>query len=159
MDSCFKIINYLDCMDIYGTDKPDLRNFIKYDVDFSLFLFKNLFKNLNIKNIKTIIINNVYNLLKIDLLLSFLNNKNIYNYFCIYVYFDKNNIYKYKIFGNLNIDFNFIKNIINYLNVTVNTFISIILLKNNFSFDILLKIRDYYCNFFNLFDKNNFYPI
>ncbi len=159
MNKCFKIIDYLSCINIYGTDKPDLRNPVKYNLDFSLFLLKNLFKNLNIKNIKTIIINNVYNLLKINLLLNYLNNKNIYSYFCIYIYFKKNNIYKYKIFGNLNIDFNFIKNIVSYLNITVNTFISIILLKKNFSFNILLELRNYYCKFFNLFNKKHFYPI
>ncbi len=158
INNLFKKISYSDSINIYGTDKPDLRNPVKYNFNFSLFLFKNLFKNFNVNNIKTIIIKNVFNILNINLIFNFLNNKNIYNYFCIYIYSKKNNIYKYKIFGNLNISDDFVKNIICYLNLSINTFISIIILNKNFNFDFLLNLRNYYCNFFNLF-KKGFYPI
>ncbi len=159
LNNFFKKISYLDSINIYGTEKPDLRNPIKYNFNFSLFLFKNLFKKFNLNNIKTIIVKNVFNILNINLIFNFLNNKNIYNYLCIYIYDKKNNIYKYKIFGNFNVDNDFIQKIICYLNIKINTFISIILLNKNFDFSFLINLRNYYCNFFNLFKKNDFYPI
>ncbi len=159
LNKSFNKISYLDSINIYGTEKPDLRNPIKYNFNFSLFLFKNLFKDFNIKNIKTIIVKNILDILNINLIFNFLNNKNIYSYFCIYIYNKKNNIYKYKVFGKLNINDDFIKKIICYLNISINTFVSIILLNKNFNFNFLLDLRNYYCNFFNLFKKDNFYPI
>ncbi len=158
INSFFKKINYIDSINIYGTDKPDLRNIVEYNFNFSLFLLKNLFKNYKIDNIKTIIINNVFDISKIDLIFNFFKIKKINKYFCIYVYNIKNKNFKYKIFGKLNIDKFCINNILLYLNVSVNTFISIILLDNYLDLNFLVEIRNYYCNFFNLF-KKGFYPI
>ncbi len=156
--NCFNKLNYIDSINNFGTDKPDLRNSVKYNFDFSLFLFKYFFKEKKIDNIKTIIINNIFNISNINLIFNFFNKKKIKNYCCIYIYNKKNNIFKYKIFGNLNINDYYIDKIFSYLNLSINTFISIILLDDNIDKKILVNIRDYYCKIFNLF-KNGFYPI
>ncbi len=155
----FKKITYYNCINKYGTDKPDLRNPIKYNINLSNFLFKNVFINENINNIKVLLIKNIINLLNFNLINKFIIDNKINNYLYIYINSFINNKYKYNICGDLNLNKNIINNILFKNNISANNFIFLILLKNNKKINLLVKIRNFFCNLFNLFNENIFFPI
>ncbi len=160
ISNLFFKINYIDCIRIYGTDKPDLRNIVKYNLDISNFFINNsLINEINLDNFKTILINNINNF-DINDINNFLNNKFILKYLYIHVVSFINGKYIYKVFGNFKIIDDLIVKILFNFNIPFNSFIIFIWLDNSFNVDFLLKIRNFFCKKFSLFlNKDSYFPL
>ncbi len=157
----FKKISYSDSLIIYGTDKPDLRNPVKFNYNLYKFLFKNYFikyKN-NYKDIKVLLIKNIINIININKIFIFFKKKKINKYLCIHFISIEKNKYFYKIYGNLDIDNSLINEMLLKNKIFINSFIIIFLIKKYNNIILFTEIRDFFCNFFKLFKKKKFYPI
>lgn len=160
LSKCFSIIDYKYSIDHYGTDKPDLRNPVKFNNKISSFLKKYFYKKY--LDILSIVLSHKYD-----------NNINYYNkimnylklyYLCDFIFikiigFERDK-FIYKLYGNnLNLSDDLIQNFILEFNICLNDLILLFffnkkLLSNDFS-----KIRNFICNLFSLFKENNYFPV
>ncbi len=158
----FLIIKYNDCLLNYGTDKPDLRNPLKFNN-----IIYNFFKKNNI--LLNIINNNIilelfvfkdklyfdFNYLNIYLL----NNFNLKDVFFIEIISFENNKYNYLKSNNfLDISDYLIQKVLFELKPNVGG-VYFIFLGNSLYIDNLLDIRNFFCDYFKLFKKDKYYPI
>ncbi len=160
LNNNFPIISYYDSIDYYGTDKPDLRNSLKFSKDISNFLINKKIIKFDLFNLKTILIKDYYNNNNFnynDMLIIFKKNK-VLNYLCIKIISNNNNKYNYKKFGNININDNLINIILLKFKIKINNFIFILLFKKNVDFNNFTNIRNFFCNQFYKF-KKGYYPI
>ncbi len=155
-----KVIKYSKCLVNYSTDKPDLRNPIKFEKNIYNFLVNNkiLFKNSNYTILSILLINKD---LKFDLndFILFLSNKNIYNIIFLKVYNFENNKFIYKWSYNYwKLDDNLTQKLLFFLKSPINC-VYFIFIGKLLVYSYLLKIRNFFCDYFKLFNKNKFIPI
>ncbi len=160
LDKKFKVIKYDDCLFKYSTDKPDLRNPIKFSNKIYNFLFINniLFSKCDNLILNIVIINKN---LKFNLndFITFLSKKNLYKIIYLKVYNFKNNKYIYEWSYNYwNLDDNLTQKMLFNLKSSKNCIYFIFIGKFLIN-SYLLKIRNFFCDYFKLFDKNKFIPL
>ncbi len=151
----FKKINYKDSINFYGTDKPDLRNPLKF-IDLSKF-----FKNINKKYKKIICLNLKLNNKNFDFnyIYKYIKNYNVYN--CFFFKIKKKLKNKFYFENNLNLkkyNNDILQKICKYLKLKEKYLIFILFFKkiNNKN---LIKIRKFFCKNFNLYLKNKYFPV
>ncbi len=157
LDKEIKVIKYNKCLLKYSTDKPDLRNPIKFSKKIYNFLYFNKILSNKFDNIilDILIVNkNLY--FNLNDFIIFLSKKNLYSIVLLEVYGFENNRYIYKWSNNYwNLNDILMQNMLFTLKSPINCFYFILigkLLINSY----LLKIRNFICDYFKLFDKNKF---
>ncbi len=162
LPNSFIKMNYFDAINNYGTDKPDLRNPIKFDFKISIF-FKNIFsdflKKKNIINIISIVVTNDIKEVNFDFFLRYLKSFNINFFFYIKVISYIKGKYLYKIYSNLPVDDGLLQKFIFQFNISINSFVFVMFCSICLKSSQLTKIRNFFCNKFNFFKKNSFYPL
>ncbi len=161
----FSLINYQDAIDNYGTDKPDLRNPLKFNKKVSDFFIK-YFNKKFLYSLSFIFKNNVINFnINIDINNKIFSYLKIYSSFCCLVSIKiisfQNNKYKYIIYdhSNLNIDDSFIQEFFLKFNLIIGNLIFLIFLNKKLLIEDLVNIRNFFCNLFFLFKKDNYFPV
>ncbi len=162
LNNSFKVIKYNDCLLKYGTDKPDLRNPLKFSrkIYKLLYKYKILYKNnLNNEIILDLFIINTNIRFDFEYLKKFLFKQNINNLFFLKVINLLKDKYIYNILYNfLNLEDKLIQRFLFKLKPVLGGIYFVIFF--NFSNKInLLNIRNFFCNYFNLFNKNIFLPL
>lgn len=163
LSNSFNLLDYKYVIDNYGTDKPDLRNPIKFNKNISNF-FKNFFlkeigKKLYILSI-VLLVNIDNNINYYNKIISYLKLYNIYNLMFIKIISFKNNEFLYKIYGDiLNLNNNVIQKFILKFNLGVGDIFFLMLFKKKLLAECLVQIRNFFCDLFNLFEKNSYFPV
>ncbi len=155
-----KIIKYNDCLIRYCTDKPDLRNPIEFKNDIYKFLIINKILNDNIDNIilYILILNNNLKFNLNDFII-FLSNKNLYEIIFLKVNDFKNSKFIYEWSYNYwKLSDDLTQNLLFYLKSSINC-IYFILIGKILLYSYLLEIRNFFCNYFKLFNKEKFIPL
>ncbi len=156
----FNLLDYKYSMDNYGTDKPDLRNPLKFNKKISNFFLSYLDKkNLYILTIVLLVnfinISNYY-----SKIFSYLNLYNLYCLIFIKILSYKDNKFIYKIYGNnLYFNDNLIQNFISKFNLVVGNLIILMFFNIKLISLELVKIRNFICKLFSLFQKDNYIPV
>lgn len=160
LSKCFSLIDYKDSINFYGTDKPDLRNPVKFNVKISSFL-KQYFKNyLDILSIvlsyrSSDDIDNCYRKL-----FSYLKLYFKCDLICIKIISFKKDKYIYKLYGNtLFLCDDLIQNFILKYKLCDKNLIFLFFLKEKILPNDFNKIRNFVCNLFFLFKKNDYLPV
>ncbi len=152
----FKKISYLNALSYYGTDKPDLRNPLKFvNLSFLKYLYE-LSLNLNI--IGFIIKYKHNNVIKMDLIFKFLKMNDFYDYFYIKITDITSNDYMYVISKNLSLDKKTIYDFFVKNNIVNGDIIFVFVLNLNKKYN-LSNIRKFFAKSFNLIKKNKYYPV
>ncbi len=163
LSNSFNLLDYKYVIDNYGTDKPDLRNPIKFNKNISNF-FKDFFlkeigKKLYVLSI-VLLVNIDNNINYYNKIISYLKLYNIYNLIFIKIISFKNNKFLYKIYGDiLNLNNNVIQKFILKFNLGVGDIFFLMLFKKKLLTECLVQIRSFFCNLFNLFKKNGYFPV
>ncbi len=158
----FNIITYKDSINNYGTDKPDLRNPLKFNKKISNF-FIQYFKKKYLCILSIVLEDNIIvNDINYNKILSYLK---LYFLCCGLVYIKiisyKNGKFIYKLFNNnnLNLDDNLIQKCILKFNLVVGNLFFLIFFNKKLFKEDLIKIRNFFCNLFLLFQKKKYFPV
>ncbi len=154
----FKKINYIDAIYCYRTDKPDLRNPLKF---ISLSFLKKLYNYTNNIEIIGVLVKGKYNV-NVDFqnILEFLKKNNFYDYFYITINVFKNNKIIYNCSKSiLTINEYFVKKLLVYIkDLCVGDLLFVLVI------DLLKKynlpyVRKFLGKSFNLIKSNDFCPV
>ncbi len=156
-------IDYYDAINNYGTDKPDLRNPLKFNIKISNF-FKNIYSNFikekKICNVISILISNSSNKINFNFLFNYLKLFKINNFFCVRVVSFIKGKYIYEIYGNiLDIKDDLIQEIIIKHNISLCSLIFVMFCFSILNFNELTDIRNFFCRNFSFFNKDVFFPL
>ncbi len=160
----FKIIDYNYSIDRYGTDKPDLRNHLKFNTKMSNCLIDYFLKYLRKKilNLFVIKINNIldFKFYIYEKIFSYLKLYLINNLVCIRIISFIKNKYIYEIYGDLfKIEDNFIQNFIRKFNLNLNDLVFLMFFEKKLFSKDLVDIRNFIYTIFFTFKKNDFISV
>ncbi len=155
----FPLLDYNDSIDLYGTDKPDLRNSLKFNKNISIFLKKGILSEFKLCFIKSIIIDNYFGDLNLNFLFDYLKKKNVYCYLCIRIISKINGIYNYKFNGKYFCDNDWVLNFLKKFDIKSNSLILIFILKKEYSEKDIIDIRNFLSDYFNFKRKSGFFPV
>lgn len=164
LSNSFNLLDYKYVIDNYGTDKPDLRNPLKFNKNISDF-FKDFFlkkigqKFLHILSV--VLLTNISDDISYyNKIFYYLKLYNISNLIFIKIISFKNNKFLYKIYGNnYNLSDIFIQKFIFKFNLVIGDLFFLMLFKQKLLTEYLIQIRNFICNLFNLFKKNSYFPV
>ncbi len=160
----FKIIDYNYSIDKYGTDKPDLRNHLKFNSKISNFLVDYFLEYLD-KKISNLFVIKIDNVLNFEFcvykkIFFYFNSYLIDNFICIKITSFIKNRYIYEIYGDVfKINDNFMQIFIRKFNFKMNDLIFLMFFKKKLFSRDLVDIRNFIYSIFFKFKKNNFSPV
>ncbi len=152
----FKKIKYNDAIMYYGTDKPDLRNPLKFN-DLSYLLKYLNYKETKINKITSLLITNNNINFNFNKILKFLKFKKVFHCFFIKINLIVNNKFIYFSSEN-NLD-DLIQKLCFNLKLKIHDLLFIIIGNNKLLQNNLSIIRNFFCNEFMLFNENKYIPV